>query len=94
MVLLCMDRSPRAVDSGLPEFDILQAVVGGRLAVKVVAVLQRDFGVVGNDFVVAVGLQEEDVLERDTRKMLEARARLDRVVQVELALVDKDVDRS
>jgi len=61
--------------------------------VQVVAILERDVAVVGDDLVVAVGLQEENVLQRDAREMLEAGAGLDGFVQVELPLVDEDVNR-
>ena len=70
-----------------------KAVVGGRLAVKMVAVLERDLRIVGDDFIVARGLQEENVLKGDARELLKARAGLDRVVEFELALVDEDMDR-
>ena len=91
---LLVDRDPGGVDAGIAQVNLVQAVVGRRLAVEMVAVLERDRGVVADDLVLAGDLAEQDVLQRDPRQLLKAGASLDGAVDLVLALVDEDVDRA
>ena len=73
---LCVECGARTVNPRITKISLSKAVVGRRLAVEMIAVLQCDFGVVGEDLVVPVGLQKKNILKRDSREMLKARARL------------------
>lgn len=60
------------------------AVIGRGLALQVLAVLQRDFHVVWDDFILAWSLEKQHVVQGDTRKMFQSGTRLNGVVDLVL----------
>src|SRR6185437_6431023 len=88
-----MQLRPVGLEPSLGEHGGSEPVVGGGLAVQLVAVLEGNARVVGNHLVLSRLLEEENVGQRNTGELLEARPRLHRVVQIELLLVDEHVNR-
>ena len=56
---------------------------------EVFVIFQGDLGVVGNDLVFSGPLEKENVVERDTRELLQLFACLNVVLQLELFLLMK-----
>jgi hypothetical protein len=69
-----------------------KALIGRGLAVQMLAVLQRDFYVVRDDFILARSLEKQHVVQGDARKVLLADSRLNGVVDLVFLFVDEDVD--
>jgi hypothetical protein len=59
---------------------------------KMVIVFERYFGLIADDLIVAVTLQEKNVLQWNAREVFQVCARLNRMIQLEPALIDENVN--